>query len=158
MSSSSDPALTTNQLPISVEMPSEFEKFREIISLLYKRIANSSNSKTGGLYSLQESYNSNQYYDITNTQTFRSAYRKVFDLVALNGGNIAGGATVSFPHGITGLKYSALIYASCTSVTPEFFTVVYPNAKMDAINLVFTNPLPATALSSVILVAEVLKA
>jgi len=157
MSSSSDPSLTTNQLPISVEMPREFAQFREIISLLYKRIANSSNSKTGGLYSLQETSNSNQYYDIANTQTFRSTYRKVFDLVSLNGANIPAAGVVSFPHGIVGLKYAALIYASCTSVTPDFFTVVYPDATMDATNINFTNPLPATALSSVIFVCEFLK-
>ena len=156
MSSSSDPSLLVNQLPISVEMPDDFDKFREVISLLYKRIANSTNTKTGGLYTLQEFYNFNQYYDITNTQSFRNASRKVFDLVSLNGANIPAAGVVSFPHGIVGLKYAALIYASCTSVTPEFFTAVYPNATMDATNINFTNPL-GVALSSVIFVCEILK-
>lgn len=157
MSFSSDQAILVNQLPISVEFPKDQEKFLEMLTLLYKRIANAVNTKEGALYSLQELYNSQQFFTQGNVNSFRNVYRKTFDVVNLNGGNVAGGATVSFPHNINGLLYTANIYAACTSVTPEFFTVVYPYATMDATNINFTNPLPATALNQVYFIAEYLK-
>lgn len=158
MSVSSDPALLVNQLPISVEFPRDSEKFLEILSELYKRIANSVNTKEGGLYTLQEFYDFKQYYTLTNTGVFRNNYRKVFDLVSLNGGNIDGGATVSFAHGITGLAFGTMVYAGCTSVTPTYFSVMgQPTIYLDANNINFTNPLGATALTSVIAVCEYLK-
>lgn len=146
-----------NQLPLSIDFPRDQDKFLEVITLIYKRIANSVNTRTGGLHSLQELYNSNQFFINGNPNNFRNVYRKVFDVVNLNGGNIAGGAAVSFPHNIVGLKFATLIYASCTSVTSQFFTVVYPNATMDATNINFINPLGGTALSSVFFIAEYLK-
>ena len=157
MSFSNDMPLLVNQLPISVDFPKEQEKFLETLSLLYKRIANAVNTKEGGLFSIQELFNSQQYFVSGVPNTFRNVYRKTFDLVNLNGGNIAGGVTVSFPHNITGLKYSTLIYASCTSVIPTFFTVVYPSVYLDTTNVNFTNPLPAIALNAVYVVAEYLK-
>lgn len=158
MSFSSDPALLVNQLPISVEMPKDFEQFREIMSELYKRIANSTNTKEGALYSLQEFSNFKQYYTTTNTGVFRNVYRKVFDLVNLNGGNIGAGATVAFAHGITGLSETALIYAGCTSATPTYFSVMGPtDVWLDAVNINFTNPLGAVALTKVSAVCEYLK-
>lgn len=164
MSSASDLALQVNQLPISVEMPSDFSQFREIMSLLYKRIASSTNTKTGGVYDIGEFYNFNQFYTLSNPfdinskiNVFRNTYRKTFDVVALNTANIPGGATVMFNHDIVGLKYSTLVYASCTSVANDFFSVMHPYADMNATQIVFTNPLGATDLKSVIFVAEYLK-
>ena len=157
MSFTSDIPLQVNQLSLSIDFPKDFDKFLEVMALTYKKMVQVINTKEGGLYSLQELYNSNQYFTLGNPQRFRNVYRKTFDLVALNGGNIAGGAVVAFPHNITGLSSATLIYASCTSVTPQYFTVVYPNAFMDAVNINFINPLPATALSAAYFIAEYLK-
>lgn len=157
MSFTNDQPIQTAQLPISIEFSTDPKKNQEILSLNNQRISTTVNGKTGGLHSLVELANSNQFFNQANTQSFRNVYRKCFDMVNLNGGNIAGGATVTFPHNINGLKFSALIYASCTSVTPEYFTVVYPNAKLSSTNVTFTNPLPATAISSCYVVAEYLK-
>lgn len=158
MSFSSDNALIINQLPISIDFPEDQKKFLEVLTELYKRIANCVNTKEGGLFTVQETFNSQQFFTVENPQQFKNVYRKCFDLVYLNGGvDIAPGQTVAFPHDIGGLLKATLIYASCTSVTPTFFTVVYPDATLDAVNLNFTNPLAGTALSDVVFVAEYTK-
>jgi len=157
LSFSSDNASLVNQLPLSIDFPKDQEKFLQILTDTYKRIANAVNTKEGGLFPLMELFNSEQFFTPQNPQQFRNVYRKVFDVVALNNGPVAGGATVAFPHGISGLKEATFIYASCTSATPQFFTVVYPDAFLDATNLNFTNPLGSTALNAVYFVAEYVK-
>jgi hypothetical protein len=157
MTGISDPASLINQLPVSLEMPKDFEQFREISSLLFKRIIDAVNKKEGSLYYLQEIGNFESFFTSGQPYVFRTGYRYVFDLVALNGGNIAGGATVIFPHGIIGFKIGTLIYATATATTGISFTVTYSYCSMDATNIYFTNPLPGTALSSVIFVGEYLK-
>lgn len=154
MSFSSDQPLLVNQLPLSVDFPKDDEKFLEILTETYKRIANCANSKTGGLYSKQEQFNSEQFFTATPNR-FRNVYRKTFDLVELNGGNIAPAATVAFAHNITGLLYATLIYVSCTTAS-EFFTVVFPDAYMDPTNINFTNP-SANAVTNAFFIAEYLK-
>jgi hypothetical protein len=155
MSFSSDQPLLVNQLPLSIQFPKDdHEKFLEILTETYKRIANCTNTKTGGLYSIQELFNSEQFFTATPNR-FRNVYRKTFDLVSLNGGNIGAGATVAFPHNITGLLYATLIYVSCTTAS-EFFTVVYPDAFMDPTNINFTNP-SANAVTAAFFIAEYLK-
>jgi hypothetical protein len=158
MSFSSDPALLINQLPISLDLPEDPQKFREEVELFTKRTANILNTKTGALYSGQE-YSNSEVFNITSPTMTSNVYRKCFDLVALNGGvNIPGGGVVSFPHGITGLLASALIYASCTSTDPFYFSVMgYPNIYLTSTNVVFTNPLPATPLRAAYAIAEYIK-
>ena len=160
MTFSSDPALQVNQLPISIEFPKEQERFYEILTLWAKRVTNSVNSKEGGLFSLEELFDFKQFFTPSNPNVFRNDYRKTFDVTGLNGGNIPGGATVSFPHNITGMLQGTLIYATCTTATGVTFTVTYPYFTVDIAtggNINFTNPLPGTALSTVIGVAEYLK-
>lgn len=153
-----DTALLVNQIPLDVNIPSDEAQFKDMLLIWMKRVGNAVNTKEGGLYTLQEFFNFNQYYTLTNTGQFRNVYRKVFDLIDLNGGNIAGGATVAFPHGIVGIFQATLIYAGCTSVTPTYFSVMgQPTVYLDATNVNFTNPLPATALTAVMVVAEYLK-
>jgi hypothetical protein len=97
MGFSSDPALLANQLPISVEFPKDFDRFLPILDLLYKRIANSVNTKEGGLYSKTEVAAFMQYFT-SNPNEFRPVYRKVIDFGALpNAGikQVAHGLTVT---------------------------------------------------------------
>lgn len=157
MSFSSDNSSLINQLPLSVEFPREQEKFLQILTDIYKRIANSVNTKEGALYTLQEFFNSQQFFTPGNTQGFRNGYRKTLDLVQLNNGNIAGGVTVTFAHNIQGYKYSTLTYVSGTGTDGTGFTVVYPDAVINSTNISFTNPLASTPLNSAIFVAEYLK-
>lgn len=157
MSFSSNEPLLINQLPISLDLPTEPDRFRETVELYLKRIANVVNTKEGGLYSLQEFSNS-ELYQMDSTQTTSNVYRKCFNLTVLNGGNIAAASTVTFPHNIVGLSRATRIYAGCTSTTPNYFSVMgYPNIYLDATNINFTNPLPSTALTAVLAVCEYLK-
>lgn len=121
MSFSSDPALLANQLPISVEFPKDFDRFLPILDLLYKRIANSVNTKEGGLYSLTE-VNAFMQYFTSNPNAFRPTYRKVIDIGAL-----PNATTKSVAHGIT--------------ITNSFRFVRIYGAASDPINLVYI-PLP----------------
>lgn len=178
MSFTSNPALLINQLPISVEFPTEQERFLETITLLYKRIANAVNSKEGSFYLQTEFTNLNQYYSYLpapaapftpDPNNFRIVYRKVFDMIALNGGAvIAPGATVSFAHGITGItqstritgsainsdapiKYLSLPYVSATLITDQVQIYCTPT------NVVLVNGATQTALTSAVIVFEYLK-
>lgn len=162
MSFSSDKPLQANQLPISIEFPEPTEKnFTEVLSLTYKRIADNVSKKEGSLYYLQEQANFKQYFGqvpgtTTNSpQNFRNGYRSVYDLVALNSGNIGPGL-ITQPHGITGLAFGTLIYAGCTSTTPQYFSVMYPYLWLDAVNINFNNT-TGQILTGCIVVAEYLK-
>ncbi len=95
MSFSSDPSLLANQLPISFESPRDFDRFLEVFSLLYKRIANSVNSKEGGLFPLIETNAFMQYFTSTPNK-FVPTYRKVIDFGALPNAGVK-----SVAHGIT---------------------------------------------------------
>lgn len=117
MTSISDPALLINQLPQTQEWPLDPNQLREQLTLVYRRISNTVNSKEGGLFSSQE-YFSNQQYSLLDPSTFTNVYRKCFDMVDLNGGPIAPGATVSTPHNITGLTNGTHIYGSATNDQP----------------------------------------
>lgn len=168
MSFNSNPPLLVNQLPISVIFPNDFPKFLDILTELYKRIANSVNTKEGALFSLEELFDFQQYFTIGQPGVFRNVYRKVFDMVNLNGGSIAPGATVSFPHNITGLlsptfiyggatnsdspvKYIPLNYVSATSVTDQ--VQIY----LDPTNVVLVNGATQSALTQATIVAEYVK-
>lgn len=158
MAFSSDLPLQSNQVSISLEVPKPSDpNFEKIMSLYMKRTADAINTKEGALYLLQELATFKQFYTTTNPQLNRNVYRRTFDLVNLNGGNIAGGATITFPHGIVGILESALIYASCTSTATQLFTVVFPYVYLTPTDIVFTNPLPVTALTKCTGVAEYLK-
>jgi len=156
MSFSSDQPLLINQLPISIDLPKDPEKFHEVSELFMKRVSNVVNTKSGGLYSQQEFSNS-ELYQLVDSLTSSNVYRKCFNLTQLNGGNIGPAATIAFPHNINGLLTATLIYAGCTSTTNEYFTVMgHPTVYLNAANINFTNP-TALTLSTVYAVCEYLK-
>lgn len=93
MTFSSDVALNTNQLPISLDVNPEDEDFENILLLYLRRVANSVNTKESGLFLLQENASFEQWYQTGNPQQNRNGYRVTADLVYLNGGNIPTGST-----------------------------------------------------------------
>lgn len=93
MTFSSDLALNTNQLPISLDVNPDDKDFENILLLYLRRVANAVNTKESGLFLLQENANFEQWYQIGNPQQNRNAYRITVDLVMLNGGNIPVGST-----------------------------------------------------------------
>lgn len=142
MSFSSDVALQSNQLPISLDVPSpDSPEFLSVISLQFKKMTDTINTKEGSLYLLNENASFKQWYTQGNPQQNRSVYRKVFDLVELNAGPIGAGATVSFPHNINGVIESAMIYAACTSTEPRYFSIMNDTVYLNATTVNFTNPL-----------------
>lgn len=112
---SSDLPLVSNQIPISLDFPSEPDELNLFVQMIIKRIANATNSKESGLYIPLETATFISYFTPTNTQKFRNVYRKLFDMVSLNGGNIGAGATASFAHGITGIVACTRIYGTATT-------------------------------------------
>jgi len=168
MSFNSDPALLVNQLPISIEFPKDDGKLLETLTLIYKRIAQSVNTKEGGLFSLQELFSSQQYFTLGNPQQFRNVYRKVFDMVSLNGGPIAAGATVTAAHSITGIVAPTHIYGGATNsdAPVKFIPLPYVSATvvtdqvqiyMTSTNVVLVNGATQTDLTQAYVVCEYLK-
>src|SRR5690606_21721899 len=126
------------------------------ITQLYKRIADVVNRKEGSVFPLNETSTFKQYPISGNPQKYNSVVRKVFELIDLNGGNIAGGATVNFPHGITGIDQGTLIYVGCADTTPIYFSVMYPSIWLTSTDIFFTNP-SANPVTKAIAVAEYTK-
>lgn len=93
MTFSSDNALNTNQLPISLDVNPDDKDFENILLLYLRRVANAVNTKESGLFFLQENACFEQWYQLNNPQQNRNAYRITADLVSLNGGNIPMGTT-----------------------------------------------------------------
>lgn len=93
MTFSSDNALNTNQLPVSLDVNPQESGFQDILLLYLRRVANAVNTKESGLFLLQENAAFEQWYQTANPQQNRNAYRITVDLVLLNGGNIPGGST-----------------------------------------------------------------
>ena len=98
MSSISDPAQSINQLPPSFEMPRDYEGFREIGSLIIKRIIDAVNKKEGSLYYLQEIGNFQSYFTPNAPFQFRNVYRTV-----VNFGALPNAGTKSVAHNIQGI-------------------------------------------------------
>jgi hypothetical protein len=120
MTFSSDLALNTNQLPISLDVNAGEENYDEILQLYLRRVANAVNSKESGLFLLQENAAFEQWFNevVENSSTqqyLRNAYRLTVDLIALNGGvivNQAANSPISLmltssttPAAITGYLY-----------------------------------------------------
>lgn len=130
MSFSSDPALQANQLPISVQLPYEMEKFIPIMELLYKRIADAVNTKEGNLYNLIETAAFIQYFTENTPNVFRPVYRMTINFGALpNAGTKSVAHNIPFTSAFTttriygsatdpmGLTYIPLPYASPTDAS-----------------------------------------
>lgn len=111
---SSDQPLISNSLPISFDLEDSGEDLVPIISLIYKRIANSVNGKESALYTLVESSTFQQYFTPNNPQKFRNVYRKVIDFGAL-----PNAATKDVSHGIVFDTNSTMtrIYGASTDPT-----------------------------------------
>ena len=88
MTFSSDQALNTNQLPISLDVNSDEQNYDEILQLYLRRIANATNTKISGLFLLQENAPFGQWFNSvpqvsSSQQNLRNSYRLTVDLLAL---------------------------------------------------------------------------
>lgn len=157
MGFSSDGA-QANQFLASINLPGvdEGKFFDDRLEELLKKMSSILNTKEGALYNPAEVITFKQYFKTDDPQSYRNVYRKTYDLVDLNGGNIASGATVNFAHGISNLTDAVLIYVSCVTTDPEYFTAVYPDVWLDGTNINFTNP-HGSSVTSAIAVCEYTK-
>lgn len=156
LSFNSDLPLQSNQLPISVEFPREQESFIEVLTLLYKRIADSVNKKEGSLYLLQELANFQQFFVQNDPQRIRNGYRRVF---------ILDPATLTFNHNITGITQITNYWAIANTATgfrkvPFVDTTNVTNQismRVTTTQVIIVNGATAPAITGGIVVLEYLK-
>jgi hypothetical protein len=129
--STSDSSSLINQLPVSVEMPREFEEFREIASLYFKRIVDAVNKKEGSLYYLQELGNFQSFFTAGSPYTFRNVYR-----MTVNFGALPNAATKSVAHGIVGID------ANAPNPSSFSFTHIYATASKQTAGAESFVPIP----------------
>lgn len=158
MTFSSDIPGVSNQAPQTINLPdlSKPELFQERLEQLLRYMNDAINAKEGGLYTLNETITSEQYFIQNNPQKFRNVYRKILDFVNLTGGNVGPNDSPSYPHEITGIEESAFIYANCTATDGRRFSVVFPDVWADNTNAYFVNPI-AVELSQCDVILNVLK-
>lgn len=133
MSFSSDNPQLINQLPLSIDFPKDPEQLQMIQSTAYKKTVDAMNSKEGGLYLLQEIGSYIQYFptsvDSNSSQSLilRPGYRRTYDIVALNGGSISSGSTVSVPHNLDMSTVTAItrMYGGAITNGPFFIPIPY---------------------------------
>jgi hypothetical protein len=166
MTISSDNALNTNQLPISLDVNPDERDFQSTLILYLRRIANAVNTKESGLFLLQENAPFEQWYQIANPDQNRSAYRITVDLVFLNGGNIPVGATaivlsaVTQPMAINGYLYPVQGFGGAINVAGTSYFMNDPNVYVRYVSV--TNTITITnntgsALTWAVWVMEYLK-
>lgn len=121
---SSDNPMVINQLPISVDF--EETDFLDNLTSTYKKIANTVNAKTGGLYQPQEISNSEQFFTTNDPQKQRNVYRMTVDFGAL-----PNTASKSVSHGINFTSEFTLTkaYASSSDTDNlEYIPIPYASA------------------------------
>lgn len=124
MSFSNDIPSLENQLPLSVEFPPTYERYQQEFQFLYQRIANSVNSKEGGLYVPQEKTTGMRYFTENDPQTFKNVYRMVVDF-----GTLPNTGTTSVAHNIPNWDSNFLLtraYGAATD-TVGLSSVPIPN-------------------------------
>lgn len=139
MGFSSDNSLQANQLPISMEIPPVPEQLPDVISILYKRVAASVNTKQGGLYNLTETATFQQFFAATgdNNLNFRPTYRTVYSF-----GPVARGTDLPINTNIASFTQFTHIYGTCITDLPDYRPIPYAstaaNSNIDV--RVTTNP------------------
>lgn len=134
---SNDNAAVTNQLPLDAEFEGEEKNFRGALTQTYRKIANTVNTKTGGVFVPAETANSEQYFTVDNPQQMRNVYRMTVDF-----GQLPNATTKSVPHNInfTSEATATRIYgASSSPSTGEFIPIPYVSTTGDDIELLITS-------------------
>jgi hypothetical protein len=166
MTFSSDPALNTNQLPISLDVDPEEKNFQSILLLYLRRVANAVNTKENGLFLLQETASFEQWYQIANPQQNRNGYRTTVDLVNLNGANIPTGITnivlssSTQPTNINGYLYPVQGFGGAIDTSGISYFLNDPNVYIEynnSTNTIIINNNSGNALTWCVWVMEYLK-
>lgn len=166
MTFSSDNPLSTNQLPISLDVDPEDRDFQNILLLYLRRVANAVNTKESGLFLLQENASFGQWFQIGSPGQNRSAYRITADLVSLNGGNIPVGTTSivlsssTQPINITGYLFPVQGFGGAIDTTGISYFLNDPNIYVrynNSTNTIIIQNNSGNALTWCVWVQEYLK-
>lgn len=149
MTLSSDLPLVANQLPVSLEFPPlrNESAFIQTLTNTLQQIADTVNTKEGALYLLQELATFQLYYITADPQSSRPTYRRTYDLVSLNGGAIAVGATAIALTGsnlINGINTPTLLNVTATGAGPVYYGTSSPDVYCN-----FDNTVPAAQVINV---------
>jgi hypothetical protein len=123
-------SLPTN-LPIDFDIPKNETEFKELVAKRERLTASVLNVKENGLYDKVELQSGKQYFSVTPypaPKKKRAVFRKVFDFVELNGGNLVAGTTYTFAHGITPIVLMSDISGSATTTTPDYLPLPFVSA------------------------------
>lgn len=172
MGFSSDPALTANQLPVSLELPKLDEKdlFVEQLELLLKRVNASVNTKTGSLF--QEAVETATFETYTTSQkadgspNTRPIYRMVVDFGALPNATTKSVAhNITFDSAPTTFRATRIYGAATDPANRLFIPLPYASPTLNqnisvavnATNVVVTTGINRTAYTNCTIVIEYAK-
>ena len=166
--------LPDNFLPTTANFPSDPDHFSNRLHETYVDIARNVNSREISLYELTELVTGQTFFDKSNNQNRRYAYRKCFTF-----GVIASGGTLNIPHGIsnvpsvanpTGKTIFTNIYGTYLDNSyyqkPVAYSVFGPafigyqfDIKIDDTNIILVNGTAGTAVATIsgIVILEYLK-
>ncbi len=157
MAFSSNIPLQSNQVSISLDIPPiDHPEFNSILSLTFKKVIDSLNTKEGAYYLLQELANFNQFFVAGNPLRYRNGYRRVFQLDP---------ASLTFNHNITGIVQVTNYWAIANTAT-DFRKVPFTSTTLitDQISMtvtttqvIITNGATAPPITGGIVVLEYLK-
>jgi len=108
-------------LPENVSFAEEWKQFHQQWTELYRKVSIKVNSKERAIYPLElEIVNDQQFFTVGNPRTYRSVFRKSFNI-----GAIAAGATLNTAHGITNMTSFTKIEGTCVTATPDYRPLPY---------------------------------
>ena len=137
------------------------KQFNIQLTNLYTRIANSANLKEIALYPTCEILNGQQWYDLTDTDGMRQAFRQVFTFTT-----ISAGATLTIAHGIAAFTMITALYGAVVTAVVDYRPIPYVSAtavtaqveiKVDTTNIYIINGSTAPNITSGFVVIEYLK-
>jgi len=158
-SNSQSPFLPTTQV-----FPEELSERLIVLTDNYTALAQSINQREIGTFETVEQLNGQQFFNTTDPERKRFAYRKVFAI-----GAIAQGATSTTAHGITGVNATTIfthIYGTCVTDVVDNRPIPYADVtavneqieiNVDATNINLLNGAAAPAITSALVVLEYLK-
>lgn len=148
-------------LPINQTFSQDTKAFWEQVTKSYADTARNVNIREIAIYETNENPTGEQWFTSSNPQIKRSAFRKVYEIGAIN-----AGATSTTAHGLTGVTAFTHIYGTAITASPDNRPIPYASAtavnqqieiKVDAANITIINGAAAPNITSAIVVLEFLK-
>lgn len=158
-SNSQSPFLPTTQV-----FPEELSERLIVLTDNYTSVAQSINQREIGTFETIEQLNGQQFFNITDPEKKRFAYRKVFKI-----GAISQGTAFMTAHGISGVNSTTIfthIYGTCVTNVVDNRPIPYADVtaidqqigiKVDLININIFNGTGAPSITSALIVLEYLK-